>query len=128
MSIIKLSILAITGILLAVMFKNSKNEYSTYLAIGTAVILFFYVISKVGFIVDSINKVQSYISISKTYFEALIKMLGITYIAEFTSSICKDAGYNSVSGQIEIFGKISILAVSMPIIFSLMETVEKFIG
>lgn len=128
MNIIKLSILAITGVLLAIMLKNGKNEYSTYIALGTSVILFFFVISKVGVIVETINKVQSYISISKTYIEALIKMVGITYISELTSSICKDAGYNSVSGQIEIFGKISILAVSMPIVLSLMETVDKFIG
>lgn len=128
MTIIKLSIMAITGILLAIMFKNGKNEYSTYIALGTSIILFFYVISKVGVIVDSINKVQIYITISRTYFEALIKMIGITYIAELTSSICKDAGYSAVSGQIEIFGKISILAVSMPIVLSLMETINKFIG
>jgi len=128
MEIIKLSILAITGVLLAIMLKNGKNEYSTYIALGTSVILFFYVIGKVGVIVETINKVQSYISISETYIEALIKMVGITYISELTSSICKDAGYNSVSGQIEIFGKISILAVSMPIVLSLMETIDKFIG
>ena len=127
MNIIKLSILAITGVLLAIMLRNGKNEYSTYIALGTSVILFFYVISKVGVIVETINKVQSYISISQTYIEALIKMVGITYVSELTSSICKDAGYNSVSGQIEIFGKISILAVSMPIILSLMETIDKFI-
>ncbi|SEW45296.1 SpoIIIAC/SpoIIIAD family protein [[Clostridium] fimetarium] len=128
MEIIKLSILAITGVLLAIMLKNGKNEYSTYIALGTSVILFFYVVGKVGVIVETINKVQSYISISETYIEALIKMVGITYISELTSSICKDAGYNSVSGQIEIFGKISILAVSMPIVLSLMETIDKFIG
>jgi len=128
MEIIKLAILAITGVLLATMFKNGKNEYSTYLALGTSVILFFYVIGKVGVIVETINKVQSYISINQTYIKALIKMVGITYISELTSSICKDAGYNSVSGQIEIFGKISILAVSMPIVLSLMETIDKFIG
>ena len=127
MNIIKLAILAISGVLLATMFKNGKNEYSIYIALGTSVILFFYVISKVGIIVEAINKVQSYISISQTYIEALIKMVGITYVSELTSSICKDAGYNSVSGQIEIFGKISILAVSMPIILSLMETIDKFI-
>ena len=128
MNIIKLALLAITGVLLASMFKNGKNEYSIYIALGTSVILFFYVISKVGIIVETINKIQSYISISQTYVEALIKMVGITYVSELTSSICKDAGYNSVSGQIEIFGKISILAVSMPIILSLMETIDKFIG
>lgn len=128
MEIIKLAILAITGVLLATLLKSGKNEYSTYIGVGTAVILFFYVVSRVGVIVDSINSIQSYISISETYVAALVKMIGITYVAELASSICKDAGYTAVSGQIEIFGKISILVISMPIVLSLMETIDQFIG
>ena len=57
-----------------------------------------------------------------------MKMIGITYIAEFASGICKDAGYGSLVSQIEIFGKLSILAVSMPILLALMETVQGFLS
>jgi len=53
-----------------------------------------------------------------------MKMIGITYIAEFSSGICKDAGYGSLGNQIEIFGKLSILAVSMPILLALMEMIQ----
>lgn len=125
MNIIKLSILAIMAVLMAVMLKNTKGEYSTYIAVGTTVIVFFYVAGKVGIVIDTINRMQSYININKAYVEALVKMIGITYISELTSGICKDAGYSSISSQIEIFGKISILAVSMPIILSLMETINQ---
>lgn len=72
------------------------------------------------------RQVQSYIKINSVYISALMKMIGITYIAEFASGICKDAGYGSLGSQIEIFGKLSILAVSMPILLALMETVQGF--
>ena len=55
-----------------------------------------------------------------------MKMIGITYIAEFASGICRDAGYGSLGGQIEMFGKLSMLAVSMPILLTLMETIRVF--
>ncbi|MEG2350944.1 MAG: stage III sporulation AC/AD family protein, partial [Hungatella sp.] len=58
----------------------------------------------------------------------LMKMVGVTYIAEFASGICKDAGYAAVGTQIEIFGKLSILAVSMPILLALMETLQTFLS
>ena len=57
-----------------------------------------------------------------------MKMIGITYIAEFSSGICKDAGYGSLGNQIEIFGKLSILAVSMPILMALMEMVQDILS
>ena len=55
-----------------------------------------------------------------------MKMIGITYIAEFASGICKDAGFGSLGGQIEMFGKLSMLAVSMPVLLALLETIKVF--
>ena len=57
----------------------------------------------------------------------LMKMFGITYVAEFTSGICKDAGFGALGGQIEIFGKLSILAISTPILLALLETLQVFL-
>lgn len=60
------------------------------------------------------------------YLAALFKMAGITYIAEFTSGICKDAGYSAVGTQVEMVGKLAILAVSAPVVLSLVETLKVF--
>ena len=51
-------------------------------------------------------------------------MVGITYIAEFASGICKDAGYQTIAGQIETFVKLTILALGMPVLTALLETVK----
>lgn len=53
-------------------------------------------------------------------------MAGITYIAEFASGICRDAGYGAMGTQIEIFARLSILALSMPVLLALLETLEDF--
>ena len=42
--------------------------------------------------------------------------------------ICKDAGYGTLAGQIRIFSKLSILAVSMPVLIALLETMHGFLG
>ena len=57
----------------------------------------------------------------------LQKMLGISYLSEFASSLCKDSGYSSLAGQIEFFGRISILSLSMPVVFSLLETLGQLL-
>ena len=40
--------------------------------------------------------------------------------------ICKDAGYSAIAGQIEVFGKLSVLFAGMPILFAVMEYIQGF--
>ena len=54
-------------------------------------------------------------------------MLGVAYIAEFSSSICRDAGQQSIAGMVELFAKISIVTLSIPGLVFLVETLEQFV-
>lgn len=128
MTVITISIIGLAAVLLAVQLKGVKGEYGTYLVVCAGFLIFFYGVSKLETILETMEKVQSYIKINHAYLGTLMKMIGITYIAEFSSGICKDAGYSSVGTQIEIFGKLSILAVSMPILLALMETLQVFLS
>ena len=105
-----------------------KGEYGVYLVLCAGLVIFFYALSKLEAVVEALKRVQSYIQIDPVYLGVLMKMIGITYITEFASGICKDAGYGSLGGQIEIFGKLSMLAVSMPILLALMETLKVFMS
>ena len=74
-----------------------------------------------------ITELLDLVAIEETYFFQLIKMLGVAYVAEFSSSICKDAGNQSVAGMIEIFAKISIVTLSIPGLVFLVKTLEQFV-
>ena len=128
MSVLAIGILGIAGALLAVELKGLKGEYGIYLVAAVGLVIFFYGITKLKTVIETIRQVQSYIRLNRMYLEVLLKMIGITYIAEFSSGICKDAGYGSLGSQIEIFGKLSVLAVSMPILLALLDTVQQFLA
>lgn len=124
---LKIGMLALVAVLLGVQFKGSRSEYSIYISLAAGILIFLYGISRLEFIIDTINRIQEYIHFNMEYTGTLIKMIGITYIAEFASSICKDSGYQAIASQIEIFGKLSILAISMPVILALLETIESLL-
>lgn len=128
MSVLTIGILGIAGALPAVELKGLKGEYGIYLVAAVGLVIFFYGITKLKTVIETIRQVQSYIRLNRMYLEVLLKMIGITYIAEFSSGICKDAGYGSLGSQIEIFGKLSVLAVSMPILLALLDTVQQFLA
>ena len=128
MSVLTIGILGIAGALLAVELKGLKGEYGIYLVAAVGLVIFFYGITKLKTVIETIRQVQSYIRLNRMYLEVLLKMIGITYIAEFSSDLCKDAGYQTIAGQIQIFGKLSVLAVSMPVLLALLDVIQNFLG
>lgn len=126
MTVTSVAVIGLVAVILAVQLKTVRGEYGVYLVAGAGLVIFFYGLSKLETVLDTLKRVQAYIRIDTVYLGTMIKMVGITYIAEFASGICKDAGYGSLGGQIEIFGKLSILAVSMPVLMALMETLNAF--
>ena len=128
MTVVSIAVVGIVSVLLAVSLKGMKGEYGTLLVLAAGFFIFFYGVGKLSTILDTMKEIQSYIKINSVYLATLVKMIGITYIAEFASGICKDAGYGAVGTQIEIFGKLSVLAVSMPILLALIETLQVFLS
>jgi len=124
---INIALIGITATLMAIMFKKGKEEYSLYISISACIIIILLGIGKLEVIIDAINKLQGYIQINKAYIGILIKIIGITYVTEFSASLCKDSGYHSIGEQIELVGKLTILAISMPIMLALLETLNNFL-
>ena len=77
--------------------------------------------------VDELDQISESLPVDGSYFLTLIKMMGITYIGQFSSGICKDAGYQATGVQIELFCRLSVLVLCIPVLMALLETVESFL-
>ena len=128
MSVIQAGMIGVIGAMLAVQLKGNKSEYGVYVSVAVSVILFVLISERLGIFVRTVKDLVSYSKIETSYFSVILKMLGITYIAEFASGICKDAGYQTIAGQIETFGKLTILALGMPILTALLGTIREFLS
>ena len=96
MTVVTIAVVGITAVLLAVALKGMKGEYGTYLVMAAGFFIFFYGVGKLTTILDTIKQVQSYIRINSVYLSTLIKMIGITYVAEFAAGICH--GHDQLCG------------------------------
>ena len=128
MNIIQVAILGVAGILFAVYLKQEKGEVAIYLCVVVSLLIFFGILDSLGVLVDTIRDIGTYIQIDVSYIGTLIKMLGITYLAEFSSGLCKDAGYQAIAVQIELFGKVTILVLSLPVLLALLRTIQEFLS
>lgn len=124
---IKIAVIGIITVVLAIVFRKGREEYSLYMSIAACVLILLWGIGKLQVILDAIDQLQGYIKLNKAYVGILIRIIGITYVTEISASLCKDSGYQAVSEQIEIVGKLTILAISMPIMLSILDTINSFL-
>ena len=128
MSIVQAGVLGVMGALLAVQFKNGKTEYGIYMSVAISVFIFLSIVGRLEEIINTIRQISGHINMDTSYIATLIKMLGVTYIAEFASGICRDTGYQTIASQIEIFGKLTILVMSLPVLLALLQTIQEFLS
>ena len=126
MEVVKIVMIGITGVLLALFLKESKPEYSVYLSFAVGICILGYAVEKLSYLFESIKKIQEFLPVDEKYVLVLLKMTGATYIGQFSSSICKDAGYAAIAGQIELFVKLYLMVLSLPVLLALVETIHKF--
>lgn len=127
-NVVQIGVIGIIATLLAIQMKSSRSEYGIYVCIGAGILVFTSVIDRLGIFIDTISSISSYISLDSGYLSVMLKMTGITYIAEFSSGICRDAGYQTLAGQIEIFAKLTILIMGLPVLSALLQTIQEFLS
>lgn len=127
MNIVKIACLGITGVMLGLLLRQAHSPYAEFVSLATCLLIIFYSMAKISSVFELLRVLDGYLSVQKEYFRILLKIIGITYVAEFSAGLCRDAGYGAIAGQIELFGKISILAISSPIITALLETIYSFL-
>lgn len=122
---IKICFIGIIAALMALTIRQHKADFAVVLGIAAGGIIFFYILMQLTILMDFIDGIIARLPIDNVYFTQLIKMIGVSYCAEISSNICKDAGYNSIAGQIETFAKICIVVMSLPGIYYFVEVLEE---
>lgn len=91
--IIKITLLGIAGVLFAIQFRQQRPEYALLIGFALSILVFSFVCRMAGSLLED------------------------------SAGICKDAGFSSVSDQLEILGKLSVLFAGLPILLSVIRQI-----
>lgn len=118
---LRTALLGIITIIVAMAMRQGKAEFATFVSFTGSILIAWIAIQLMDGITGSFGRLERLLSVDMEYITLLTKMLGVTYLSEFASSLCRDAGYSAVAGQIELVGKLTILTIGMPIVLALFE-------
>ena len=126
MNIINICLVAIIGTITAVIIKGHKPEFGILVVMALSLVFFGWMIDVFAEMGKQFETIAEQLNQNRSFYKILFKIMGITYICEFSSGLCKDAGYSSISTQIEIIGKMLVLLSGLPILLSVIDTIEKY--
>ncbi len=120
MDILKICIIAIISVIVILTIKPQMANISIMIGIVSGVIMFIMIIPTLEEVLNSILDIVSMLDIGIEHIGIILKIIGISYICEFSSQICIDAGENAIASKIELAGKVLIMLISIPIITRLL--------
>lgn len=121
---LQVCVLAMSGVFAALIIKKDKPEYAAFIIMLVGVFIAIRVLLVLDGVTKELNEFRELISQNDVYVKLLLKLVGITYVCDFASSISKDAGHSSLACHIELFGKTAIMVAGLPVIKMMIEMLE----
>ena len=121
--IIKIIGIGLIALVIVVILKQYRSEYTIYVSIIAGVLILFFAMEKLSGIINLLQSISDKTYINKQFLGILLKITGIAIITEFAVSVCTDAGEKAIASKIEIGSKVIIIAMSIPIVSSLLELI-----
>ncbi|ATD55196.1 stage III sporulation protein AD [Clostridium chauvoei] len=123
MEIIKIVSFAFIGLFLFMIFKDRRSDLAISISIAVGVIIFLFIIGQLNDVIYFVKNIADKANIDMVYIGIVLKILAIAYLTSFCSEICKDAGAGSIASKVEFSGKILILALAIPILMAVLESI-----
>ncbi|MFD2446017.1 stage III sporulation protein AD [Bacillus sp. CGMCC 1.16607] len=127
MEILQIVGIALVSTFLALIVKEQKPNFAFLLIVFVGCAIFLFLVDQIYEIIQMLQKIASNAHVNLIYVETILKIIGIAYIAEFAAQITKDAGQGAIASKIELGGKILILAMAIPILTVMIETIIQLI-
>ena len=114
MNSIQIALLGVVGTLLALQFKSGKSEYGIYVSLAVSLFLFLCMLSRLEIFVQTVKKIADYIKLDAGQMSILLKMAGVTYVAEF--GLISHVVTNLLKNAVEAFNDLQSIPTTKPFI------------
>lgn len=108
------------------------GEYNKQAAInvscaGGAVIMLS-ILADLSGILDEMEKLSQQGGLNSELVTVILKAVGIAYMVQFASNLCKDMGESALAVKTEIAGRVLLLSLAFPIIRDIAELLIELVG
>ncbi|MDR0958212.1 MAG: stage III sporulation protein AD [Clostridiales bacterium] len=121
--IYKIAAAGIIATILALTLKRDNPVFGVFVGIAISVIILLALMPALTEVFGIFKEISSLAGANTDYILIIVKIIAISYIAEFAAQICSDAGEAGIGAKIEFGGKVIIMTVAAPLIVSLIKEI-----
>lgn len=114
--------------ILSLLIKQHRPEFAVALPMLGAAAIILCIAPYLKGILTMFEDMANRVGLESQYLHMVIKIIGVAYLSQFASELCRDAGEGSMASKIELAGKVMILTLSMPVIYRLLDLVSDIIN
>lgn len=127
MEILQIVGIGLVTVIAALLLKQIKPEMAVLVALCGGILLLLLTVEYLTEIIGVFNLIVQKTGLSGGVFAIVIKIIGIGYLIEFTANLCADAGMGSLGDKVLLAGKLMIFAMSLPIIYNIIEIIVELL-
>ena len=126
--IFKIISIALIGVVVVLLLRTAKPEFAVFATIATGVIIVIILLNTLQNVILSFDEIVKKSGVDDGIFTAVLKIIGIGYLAEYSASIANDAGCGSIASKLQFGGKLTIFAMSLSIVSTLIEVIKNLVN
>ena len=108
---------------MCILTEKQVKEQAVMLSIGACVFVMLFMIGDIPVIFGKIDRLASSADIDPDNISVIFKALGVCYLTQFSADICRDCGESAAASAAEIFGRIQLIVISLPLFEQLIDSV-----
>ena len=115
--------LAVIAVIVALTLRPKNAEIALMLTIACSVLILISLLTQANRIVGTVNSIVAASQINTGYLAILLKVVGICLLTEFAVNTCRDAGSQSLAGNVSLAGKLLVTVTALPLYTDILNTV-----
>lgn len=127
MSIMQVVAIAVVATVLILVIRQEKPELAVQVSMVAGLVIFGLIVWKLIEILNVLERLAVRADLNMVFLGTLLRILGIAYVAEFGTQVCKDAGESALAFKVSMAGKVMILILAVPIITTILDTVSRLL-
>ena len=126
--VLKLCGFGLLAVILCVVVRQLKPESAVFVNIAAGVMILITAVKTLSPSVKAIGELAESAGISGGFAEILLKALAISYITALSADCARDAGEAALGSKLELAGRVSIAALSLPVFTQLAGLITSMIN
>ncbi len=121
--ILKITAIAFVSVFITLLLKDTNKEFSFLIMVVSGVIVLLVIFKDYAQVIEKIVATASKNGVPGSYIKLILKVIGVSYLCEFSSSAAYDAGAKAIASYIEFSCRIFIVLISMPLFTDLIHMI-----